>query len=152
MLNLNISVSETLKQVYASSALRCYMGAEKGVKPALLTSDRRPALHLLVRDAFSFVIVDMLPNVASMATAIDDNDEILSVNLDIDANKGEGFEITHLVTSAIAFYTLYLVYIGADIAMAKEFGALAEKSVERIRCMVREAKLVNPGCVTPHDF
>ncbi len=103
MLNLNISVSETLKQVYASSALRCYVNSNHNVKPALLTPDRKPALHLLVRDAFSFVIVDMLPNVSSTSMTIDDKDEILSVTLDVSVKKGEGMIIAKLVESAIAF-------------------------------------------------
>ncbi len=109
MLNLNISVSETLKQVYASSALRCYVNSNHNVKPALLPPDRKPALHLLVRDAFSFVIVDMLPNVSSTSMTIDDKDEILSVTLDVSVKKGEGMIIAKLVESAIAFYTLHLV-------------------------------------------
>ena len=150
MLNLNISVSETLKQIYASSALHCYVNANKAVKPAMLTPDRKAALHLLVRDAFSFVIVDMLPCVASTSTSIDDKDEILSVNLDLKIQKGEGMLVAKLVESAIAFYTLHLVYVGEDNSLSGEYEKRAEDCMRKLLEYTRNSKLDNISNVKPY--
>ena len=152
MLNLNISVSETLKQVYATSALHCFMCKNNANKPVLLTPDRRPVLHLLIRDSFHFVIVDMLPRVVTTSTAIDDDDEIMSVSLDINPDTGNGSAIARLAETAIAYYALHLVYVNENLELAREYGIKAEEMMKKLRDYVTAICLKNPQQITPHSL
>ena len=152
MLNLNISVSETLKQVYATSALHCFMCKNKGTKPALLTPDRRASLHLLIRDSFRFVIVGVLPRVITSSTSIDDDDEILSVSMDINADSCNVPTIINITETAIAYYTLHLVYVNEDLELAREYGIKAEEMMKKLRDYITGICLKNATNVTSYSL
>ena len=151
MLNLNISVSETLKQVYATSALHCFM-CNKETKPALLTPDRRASLHLLIRDSFRFVIVGVLPRVITSSTSIDDDDEILSVSMDINADSCNVPTIINITETAIAYYTLHLVYVNEDLELAREYGIKAEEMMKKLRDYITGICLKNATNVTSYSL
>lgn len=152
MLNLNISVSETLKQVYATSALHCFMCKNKETKPALLTPDRRASLHLLIRDSFRFVIVGVLPRVITSSTSIDDDDEILSVSMDINADSCNVPTIINITETAIAYYTLHLVYVNEDLELAREYGIKAEEMMKKLRDYITGICLKNATNVTSYSL
>ena len=145
MMNLNISVSETLKEVYAASAMRCYVSANKSEKPVMLTPDRRGALRLLVRDAFCYVVVSMLPNVVTTSTGTDEDDEILSVSLDLPCEEGKVALICSLLQMAITAYVLHIVYVGSDEEFSREWSAKMERYVAKVNEYASGVRLKNVG-------
>ena len=84
-ISLNLSTNAMMQEIYATSALRCLNTGAKS-RPAILTSDQRSALALLIKDAFAFVILKVIPYVEhcnlleTTEQLKPEEDEILSVD------------------------------------------------------------------------
>lgn len=79
-IGISISIDDTLRRIYALSALRTYMNSEEREIP-MLTPDNRLALAGLVRDAFSQLMLNLIPHVAACSIPDDETEDLLAFDL-----------------------------------------------------------------------
>lgn len=154
-INCVLKVSEILKVVYALSALRTYMSHTERDLP-LLTRDNAHALRLLAGDAFSRIIVRLLPE----ATGCDmpeetvsswRDDDTMSVTLVAHAYLGQNVvsAIRRVLEDAVAYETLHDIFIGFDSGLANSYSNRASESIANIFQLLNSGG-TQTGVIVPH--
>ncbi len=75
-LKVNLSVAEILKRVYANSAWRAMDLNNKIDYPEVITSDRKPILNIMVKDALTHCIARLASFITGYNITMIDNDFI----------------------------------------------------------------------------
>ncbi|MCM1517137.1 MAG: hypothetical protein NC117_00650 [Pseudoflavonifractor sp.] len=161
---LALSVDSIAREIYAASALRTLLSSDSPSTPAppVLSRDSRPALEILIRDAYCRVALMLAGHVESL----DDNylgtlgdgreplpvtgDTILSLVLRVPRSwpSGSCATLCAAVTHAIAMTALDVAFTGCDIAVSSRYSTLASQSVESVSTML--CGLTPPSRLTRH--
>lgn len=139
-ISFNLSTKAIMQEIYAISALRCLNNGSK--RPAILTRDRAPALRLLIKDAFAFIIMKFISYVENCNlndTVInDDEDMILSVDMRMSDEIADNVAHTMRITleHAIAAYALHICYIGLEDDTSNQYNIVAQNEVDLMEQML----------------
>ena len=143
IISLNISTTAIMQEIYAISALRC-LNQGGTQRPAILTRDQGPALALLIKDAFAFVVMKIIPYVERcppFEPSTDDNQSSTEI-LSIDLRLPQG--VTSSVTSAmsvalqhaIANYALHICYTHDDEDASSLYLKIADSEIESLKYLL----------------
>lgn len=114
-MTISISIDRILEQVYALSALdRITSGRIADPHLAVLSSDNRPALQHVVRDAVAHIGLMLSSRAGIVKISVPDNaDDGGLVRLDIDGSLDRGIAplLRQQLEQAIVMYTFHLIYI-----------------------------------------
>ncbi len=155
-ISLNLSTAAIMQEIYATSALRC-LNQGGAPRPAILTRDQGAALALLIKDAFAFIVMKIIPHVERCPTfdqsAGDDHssDEILSIDLRLPRG------VTASVTSAmcvalqhaIANYALHICYTQHNSKDSSHYLNIANTEVETLLQLLSTSNYT-PVAIIPH--
>lgn len=155
IISLNISTTAIMQEIYAISALRC-LNQGGTQRPAILTRDQGPALALLIKDAFAFVVMKIIPYVERcppFEPSTDDNQSSTEI-LSIDLRLPQG--VTSSVTSAmsvalqhaIANYALHICYINHNSKDSSHYLDIANSEVNTLLQLLT-ADVYTPVTITP---
>lgn len=64
---IELNINNITDEIFALSALRAYQFPD-GEMPSVLSRDQLPALRILIRNAFSRMVADLMPYVSDVAT------------------------------------------------------------------------------------
>lgn len=143
-ISLNLSTSSIANNIYAVSALRCLTNGDDS-RPSLLTRDQQPALILLIKDAFAFMVMKIINYVENCnlnnetATAPPQHNEpkdvILSVDLRVsnDVTSSIAGAMRIALEHAIANYALHICYINKDDDTSNYYLEIAKNEVTTLR-------------------
>ncbi len=143
-ISLNLSTTAIANEIYAVSALRCLTTGDDS-RPAILTRDHLPALRLLIKDAFAFVIMKIINYVEDCnlnnetATNPQQNnqndDEVLSVDVlvsnDVTATIAGTMRVA--LEHAIANYALHICYINNNDDTSNHYLDVAKNGIASLR-------------------
>lgn len=131
-----------MQEIYALSALRA-LNHSATSRPVILTRDRQSTLSLLVRDAFAFTVMKIIPHVSQCnlkdltdsATTNASGDELLmSVDLRVSNLTASVATILRVTMQhAIAAYALHVCYISHDDDTSKYYHNIANNEIEALR-------------------
>lgn len=150
-MTISISIDQTLRRIYAMSALRAYSLSNK-VELPILTSDFRGSLAELVADAFA----DLTLRLARYVTEFDlpDNpavDDILSVTFRPGATPNLASALSSAIAGYIAYGVLSAIYSESDAPFSAEQARAADASMNTISQLLAIAALpATPLFVDPH--
>lgn len=134
--SLNLSTEAIMSEIYALSALRCLSNGDES-RPPILTRDRAPALKILIRDAFAFIVLKIIRyvercniNEVSQSTT-DADDEMLSVDLKVcsDVTDTAAKSMQQSLNHCISAYALHICYMGHDNATSEQYEHIANAEV-----------------------
>ncbi len=159
-ISLNLSTSAIANEIYAVSALRCLTTGDES-RPPILTRDQLPALRLLIKDAFAFMIMKIINYVANCnlnnetATSshqnIENEDMILSVDVlasnDVTASIAGAMRVA--LEHAIANYTLHICYINKDDDTSNHYLNIAKNNVATLRQLLSTSQFGSIN-IAPH--
>lgn len=125
-----------MREIYALSALRCLSNGDES-RPPILTRDRAPALKLLIRDTFAFIVMKIIRyvencNINDVSQLTNDvDDEILSVDLKVcsDVTDTATKAMRQALNHCISAYALYICYIGHDDTTSKQYEHIANEEI-----------------------
>lgn len=145
--NLGISTDAIAREIYAASALRSVLADGAGKQPLpVLNRDSRPALNILIRDAYCRVALMLAGHVAALdetglaalgcaaePQAVD-GDTILTLSLYTPRSWSHDLAPTlcAAVTHAIAMTALDIAFTGADHLTAARYETLATQAVQSV--------------------
>lgn len=149
--NLGISTDAIAREIYAASALRSIL-ADGGAQQALhvLNRDSRPALNILIRDAYCRVALMLAGHVAALDEAglaalgcaaepqAVDGDTILTLSLHTPRSWSHDLAPTlcAAVTHAIAMVALDIAFTGTDHVIATRYETLATQAVQSVATLL----------------
>lgn len=130
----HLSTRAIAREMTALSALNCILHKDTS-RPAMLTPGHERALSVVIKNAFSFVCLSLMPvatdcnlNDKTASAAQDtDNDENLDIILSIDLSTPQGTSTTvigtlrHLIEQAIMLHALHLCYMSSDHNLAQSY-------------------------------
>lgn len=157
-ISLNLSTKAIASEIYAVSALRCLTTGDES-RPPILTRDQLPALLLLIKDAFAFMVMTFIDYVENCnlnnETASQQNNEnedmILSVDVRINDNVTASIAGAMRVAleHAIANYALHICYINKDDETSSYYHEIAKNDVATLRQLLSatQFKQIN---IKPH--
>ena len=140
-ISLNLSTTAIMNEILALSALRCLTNGDES-RPPILTRDRAPALKLLIRDAFAFVVMKIIPyvetcnlNDISSSPSNSNEDDLLSIDLKMNSDVTSTITKTMSVTlnNCIAAYALHICYIGHDNTTSEQYLRIANVEVATLQ-------------------
>ena len=157
-ISLNLSTSAIANEIYAVSALRCLTTGDES-RPPILTRDQLPALRLLIKDAFAFMIMKIIDYVENCnlnnETATNpqqsnkNDDMILSVDVlvsnDVTASIAGAMRVA--LEHAIANYTLHICYINKDDDTSNHYLVIAKNDVATLRQLLSSSHFRNVNIV-----
>lgn len=149
-MTISISIDQTLRRIYAMSALRAYSLSNK-VELPILTSDFRGSLAELVADAFA----DLTLRLARYVTEFElpDNpavDDILSVTFR-PATPNLAPALSSAIAGYIAYGVLSAIFSESDAPFSAEQTRAADASMNTISQLLAIAALPSqPLFVDPH--
>lgn len=138
-ISLNLSTEAIMNEILAISALRCLSNSDES-RPPILTRDRAPALKLLIKDAFAFVVMKIISyvekcNLNDLSASPTDDDEILSVDLcvnnDVSSTITNAMRVT--LNNCIAAYALHICYIGHDNTTSEQHLRIANAEIAALQ-------------------
>ena len=148
-ISLNLSTSAIANEIYAVSALRCLTNGDES-RPPILTRDQQPALLLLIKDAFEFMVMKIIDYVencnlnnetATASQQQENKDMILSVDVrmgdNITASIAGAMRIA--LEHAIANYALHICYINKDDDTSNYYHEIARNEVASLRQLLSTA-------------
>lgn len=155
-ISINLSTSAIMQEIYATSALRCLNeGAQS--RPAILSRDRQSALAILIKDAFAFIVLKIIPHVEQCnlfdQSSCEDQSlcEILTVDLRLP--QGVSSSVTSAIREtlhhAIANYSLHVCYNQHDSDDSSHYLSIANTQVENL-CQLLSSRIYSPVTITPH--
>lgn len=142
----HLSARAIAREMIALSALNCILQKDSS-RPALLTPGHDRALSIVIKNAFSFICLGLMPvatdcnlNDKTASTLQDDSDdENLDIILSINLSTPQGMTSTaigtlrHLIEHAIMLHAMHLCYMGSDSRLADEYLAQSDAILTRIR-------------------
>ena len=140
-ISLNLSTLAIMNEILALSALRCLTNGEES-RPPILTRDRAPALKLLIRDAFAFVVMKFISyvekcdlNDSSTSHSDSNDDDLLSVDLKVNNDVTSTITKTMSATlnHSIAAYALHICYMGHDNTTSEQYLRIANAEVATLQ-------------------
>ncbi len=143
-ISLSLSTKAITQEIYAASALRCLQNLKGDTRPPLLTHDREPALHLLVKDSFAHMVLRLLPHIADCDMSAQpalDGEIIMRADFIVPAGfpAKTAIAVRHAVEHAIAMDALHLCYMGHDDSLSRRHAALANETLEEIKRLLSAA-------------
>lgn len=148
-ISLNLSTSAIANEIYAVSALRCLTNGDES-RPPILTRDQQPALLLLIKDAFAFMVMKIIDYVencnlnnetATASQQQENKDMILSVDVrmsdNITASIAGAMRIA--LEHAIANYALHICYTNKDDDTSNYYHEIARNEVASLRQLLSTA-------------
>lgn len=147
---LALSVDAIAREIYAASALRSLLSADPAsdlqAVPPVLSRDSRPALNILIRDAYCRVALMLAGHVAALdETSLGSldggreplpvtGDTILSLEMRVPRSwpSGSGPALGAAVSHAVAMVALDIAFTGCDIAVSSRYSTLAAQAVESV--------------------
>lgn len=148
-ISLNLSTSAIANEIYAVSALRCLTNGDES-RPPILTRDQQPALLLLIKDAFAFMVMKIIDYVencnlnnetATASQQQENKDMILSVDVrmsdNITASIAGAMRIA--LEHAIANYALHICYFNKDDDTSNYYHEIARNEVASLRQLLSTA-------------
>lgn len=153
-INCVLKTSEILKVIYALSALRTYVSYPEREIP-LLSRDNSRGLRLLAGDAFSRIVVRLLPEalccqMPSETLQNDAGDDTMSVTLNAPEAIGQNTvsAIRRVLEDAVVYETMHDIYAGTDPGLADTYGNKASACVSNISQLLRPSGL-QAGLIVP---
>ena len=148
--NLGISTDAVAREIYAASALRSILADDGESQPPVLSRDSRPALNILIRDAYCRVALMLAGHVAALDEArlaalgsdtepqAVDGDTILTFSLYTSRSWSHDHAPTlcAAVTHAIAMVALDIAFTGVDHATSARYGTLATQAVQSVATLL----------------
>lgn len=142
-LSLQLSTQAIMNEIYALSALHSLQNPTDG-SCSLLTRDRQAALRLVVKDAFAFIVLKIIPHLAGCnlneetgtgsADTSSDADFILSLQLNMpDSFPGNATgSLRHALEHAIAMQSLHLCYLNYNDTLSHRHETLANETIAQV--------------------
>ncbi len=131
-IRISISIDDTLRRVYALSALRTYMNSKERDVP-MLTPDNRLALAGLVRDAFSQLALSLMPNVVACSIPEDDTEDLLSLDLSLAEGAATASTLRHAIENVLADSAMGAAMSDVDSSLSHQFYESAERGLDGVR-------------------
>lgn len=161
-ISLNLSSDAIMREVYAISALHSLQNINNNKTSCpILNRDRQPALRLVVKDAFAFIILKTVPHLTGCnlnnetSTGVADESPDADCIMSIDLSLPDGFPDTaigslrHAIENAIAMYTLHLCYLNYDDTLSRRHENLANETIAGISNLIASSRASTPRII-PH--
>lgn len=131
-ITITISVDDTLRRIYALSALRTYMNSREREVP-MLTPDNRLALAGLVGDAFSQLALELMPHVVACHLPENDGDDLMSLEIEADREIAVAAPaLRRAIGNVVSDSVMGAVLADVDGSLSRQFYESARKGTDGI--------------------
>lgn len=127
-MKIEIKSNDVMEEIYALSALQAYVELPEREK-ALLQEDQREGLAVLMADAFTETVMELMPRVQGMGMPGENADGNMWIELKIDYGESEpvGKAIGMLLVKIIACMVLSAIY--EESSAGESYGRKASRGV-----------------------
>ena len=146
---LSLSIREIMKRVYATSALRCYVGQNRVTVPKLLTGDRENGLRIAVSDALACIVVDLMPKITSCRLSADG--EMAEIELSCESAMPM-LPLVDALESAVAAHVMGVLLQDCDSNFSKTQLEIAEAKVKRVADILEQGIAARTTRIKPHNI
>lgn len=146
---ISLSIGEIMKRIYATSALRCYVGQNRAVVPKLLTGDRENGLRIAISTALANITVDMMPKITSCRLSQDGE------LAEIEFSREPAIPMLPVVEgleSAVSAYVMGTLHQDCDPGFAKIQLEIAEGKVKRVSELIEQSYAQSPVRIRPYNI
>lgn len=132
-IRISISIDDTLRRIYALSALRTYMNSQEREVP-MLTPDNRLALAGLVGDAFSQLALGLMPHVVACQLPEEGKGDLLSMDLAVDGEMSPAVPaLRRAIENVLSDSVMGALFADSDSSLSRQFLESAQRGIDGIK-------------------